>query len=184
MMELVFPCSDRLENFNPDALSIIGRELLQRVEQIYEEIGVDLPDKRVWLLGQPIVDCAQLAVSLSSLAEGQPEANAQVSRPCTVPINATFQVSVFRCVPTEGVRGSLPSSEAIGMAADELSRDAYILMYLASCLDMFGADVYPQDQRDFYTAALGGRGVEANVEISEALGGFQGAVLTLTTVIA
>lgn len=184
MVELVFPCSDRLDNFNPDALGIIGRELLQRVEEIYSEAGVALPDKRVWLLGQPIVDCAQLAVSLMSLAEGQPEANSQVSRPCDVPITATFQVSVFRCVPTEGIRGSLPAPEALGTSADEISRDAYILMYLASCLDMFGADVYPQDERDPYTSALGGRGIEASVEISESLGGYQAAVLTLTTVIA
>lgn len=183
-MNLIFPCSDRLTDLNPGALGIIGRELLQRIEEIYTESGVSLPDKRVWTLGQPIVDCEQAVVSLLSLAEGQPQANMQVSRPCDVPINATFQVSVFRCVPSGGNRGNMPSPESLANFADEVAQDAYILMYLASCLDMFGADVYPADERDQFTSALGGRGFEANVEISEALGGYQGAVLTLTTVIA
>ena len=183
-MNLVFPCSDRLENFNPDALGIIGRELLQRVEEIYSEVGVTLPNKRLWTLAQPIVDCEQIVVSLLALAEGQPEANVQVSRPCVVPINATFQIAVFRCAPTGGNRGGMPSPEVLGNFADAIARDAYILMYLASCLDMFGADVYPIEERDQFTSALGGRGIEATVEVTESLGGYQGAVLSLTTVIA
>lgn len=179
----LYPCGDNLAGIDPDALGRVSRELLARVVDIFGRLGVPLPHKHVWTLGTPVFDCEQVVVALTGLGEGFPVMGESVTRPCSIPIKATFTVSIVRCAPVGDSRGNMPSPDALGGAADATARDAFILMSAASCLDLFGAAEHPATSRQPWDP-LGGMGVEASVQISEPSGGYQAAVLSLTTVIA
>ena len=59
-------------------------------------------------------------------------------------------------------------------AADLAAIDAYLLLKLSGCLDMYGADT---------GVGSGGMGTEASISISNAQGGVQAVTLELTTVV-
>lgn len=180
-----FPCGDTIDNLRtapwfPDSAGIIGRALLDRVVCLYATYGVDLPKRQVWTAGEVAVDCNQLSVSLDGLAEGLvPEG--EIPNPCHVPVNATYKIAVTRCHQLDA-KGGPTSTDELGRAGDAAARDAYLLMKLSGCLDMFGADV---------AATTGGpdmdvfarMGTDAGIEISGPQGGMITTTLTLQTVI-
>lgn len=181
--DLPFPCGEtissldagRADGWFPDSIAIIGRALLRRVECLYSHYGVDLPDRRVWAAGEVPFDCNQLIVSLESLSEGLVGTESQIPSPCNVPVNATFNVTVVRCFPVDA-KGGPTKTDVLAAAADAAARDAYLLMKLSGCLDMYGADTGDMTR-------LGGMGTEASVAIANAQGGVQAVTLQLTTVV-
>lgn len=172
------PCSQ--VSVDPQVLSRVGRELLARVQTVYADAGVALPERQLWTVGAVPYDCGMLAVSLSSLREGVGIGDAEVQRPCEVTVAATFRVIVVRCVPVPDSRGNPPTPERIAAAADTLATDAYLLMRSACKLDMWAAGLRPAP----HPSVFGGMGVNATVEVEDASGGAQAVVLTLETVIS
>lgn len=176
-----FPCGGTIKDLKengkdwfPQSISIIGRELLKRVICLYDYFGVELPNRRVWAVGEVPFDCDQLIVSLDSLAEGLVNTDNQPASPCEVPVNATFNITVVRCFPVDS-KGAATKPDVLAAVADKSAIDAYLLMKLSGCLDMYGADTG--------NARLGGMGTEASISISNAQGGVQAVTLELTTVV-
>ena len=172
------PCSGTVEALKqttwfPGSIATIGRKLLERVECLYKEFGVSLPDRRIWTVGEVPYDCNQLIVSLDSLAEGLVNTENQPPNPCHVPVNATFNITVVRCYPVDP-KGNATAPDVLAKAADLAAKDAYLLLKLSGCLDMYGADT---------GVGSGGMGTEASISISNAQGGVQAVTLELTTVV-
>jgi hypothetical protein len=172
------PCAAELADAmaHMDAVSKIGRLLLQRIVDIYAMAGVELPPRRIWAAGEVPFDCNELIVSLSGIGGGTlPNAQTQPSSECYVPITARYNVTVVRCIPVPDSRGNPPSPEDIGAAADVTARDAYLLMKSACVLDLWGADVDPD--------STGGAGVEAEIAVGDPQGGMQAVTLTVTILV-
>lgn len=180
----MYPCADYV--VDPYSLVKVGRALLARVQAVYAAAGVTLPSRQLWLAGDSAFDCEQLVVAFTNLREGMLDADARSatvpSRPCDVPVIASFQITVVRCVPTPETRGNAmvpPTELALADATDILATDAYLLMKSGCKFDMFGADIEPA----LDPSALGGMGVDLRVEVQEASGGMQAVTLYLDTVI-
>lgn len=178
------PCADIFDKKTdpkkdgPRALVRIGHALRDRVVAIYEQAGIDLPERRVWVIGEGVFDCEQLIVAFTGLSEGLINAENPQRSPCEVFVNATFKITVVRCVPTADARGNSPLVADMDAATDLSVIDAYLLMKSSCRFDMYGADVI-----GLHPSALGGMGVESSVEIEEPQGGFQAVTLNITTVI-
>ena len=173
-----FPCGPTIQGLKdapwfPKSIATIGRALLDRVICLYAHFGVDLPERRLWAAGEVPFDCDQLIVSLEGLGEGLVGTDNQPPNPCHVPVNATFNITVVRCYPVDP-KGNPTKPEVLADAADAAAIDAYLLMKLSGCLDMYGADT---------GRAGGGMGTDASISISNAQGGVQAVTLELTTVI-
>jgi len=180
----MYPCADNV--VDPQALVRIGHALLARVQSVYADYGIALPSRQIWIAGEGAYDCEQLIVSFTGLREGIINADGRSvtvpSSPCDVPVIATFQIVVVRCVPVPEMRSNVlvpPSPEALSDATDVLAVDAYLLMKSGCKFDMFGADIEPP----LDVSALGGMGVDLRVEVQEASGGMQAVTLYLDTVI-
>jgi len=181
------PCGSTLESLKdhpewfPGSISIIGKELLRRVIALYDcfhdpnDPDFVLPGRRIWTVGEVPYDCNQLIVSLDSLAEGLVNTENQPPNPCHVPVNATFNITVVRCYPVDP-KGNATAPDVLAKAADLAAKDAYLLLKLSGCLDMYGADTGG-------AGGFGGMGTEASISISNAQGGVQAVTLELTTVV-
>lgn len=173
-MHATLPCRDTL-TFDPKALSIIGRGLLERVVAVYEDFGVPVPQRQFWSAGNVPPECSQIVVALKSLSEGLTGSEETIPSPCDNLVQAKFSVTVTRCIPTPDNRGTPPSPAQIAEASDLASQDAYLLAKAACSFDMYGSDVPG--------APLGGMGVEWSVTVNDYEGGMQTVELDLTTVI-
>ena len=171
-----YPCSD--VNVDPRSLVRIGEALLQRVQQVYHDAGIELPPRREWIMGDGVYDCEKLMVAFTGLREGMLNTESGPQSPCDVPVNATFQVTVVRCAAMPDDRGNPPDLAELTARTNASVIDAYLLMKASCKLDMYGADVI-----GLHPGALGGMGVEATVDVAEPQGGFQAVTLNLTTVI-
>jgi hypothetical protein len=163
-----------VQDIDPTTVAKLGELLLHRVEEVYREAGVDLPDRRIWAVGEVPFDCNQLIVSLDGLREGLINTENQVPSPCEVPVMAEFNITVVRCAPVPDSRGNPPTPKQYADFAAITSTDAYLLMKASCSFDLFGALIpgYP-----------GGMGVEASVSISNAQGGVQAVTLNLVTLV-
>jgi hypothetical protein len=177
----MFPCADVV--VDPLSLVRIGHALMARVQTVYAQAGVALPSRQIWIAGDGVYDCEQLIVSFQSLREGLIDTDtrsvASPSRPCETTIMAVFKITVVRCIPVPDSRGNPPSAQEVSDATDVLATDAYLLMKSGCKFDMYGADIEPP----LHPSALGGMGVDLNVEVEEAQGGMQAVSLNLTTII-
>jgi hypothetical protein len=191
------PCASEVSfgtgpgQLRPDTVAILGHELLRRVQEVYAEAGVTLPERQIWVAGEAAYDCEELIVSFTGLRETQIpgwDASAQPQSPCQVPLVATFDVATVRCVPVpNGTRATPPTPEALAAATDLLTTDAYLLMKSGCRFDLWGADVayiWDQDHPNGppYNGR-GGMGTEAVVTAAPPSGGMQAVVLALTSVI-
>ena len=175
-----FPCGGTIQGLKdapwfPGSVATIGRALLDRVVCLYAHMEVELPERRIWAAGEVPYDCNQLIVSLDGLSEGLLNTDSQPPSPCNVPVNATFNITVVRCYPVDP-KGNPTKPEDLAKAADAAAIDAYLLMKLSGCLDMYGEDTGGQ-------GGWGGMGTEASISISNAQGGVQSVTLELQTVV-
>lgn len=176
----------------PMTAAIIGRALLARLEAMYLQYGVPLPERRYWTTGTLPPDCEQVVVSLVALREGlvndQGDAGS-AQQPCQTFVLADYVITISHCFPTPDDRGNLPLPEQIGEAADRAATDAYLLEKLAGCwFDITGYDVNPDilqrtDENGDLLPIPSGFGVDASVEIEDPQGGVQSVSLKLGLVI-
>jgi hypothetical protein len=191
------PCASEVSfgtgpgQLRPDTVAILGHELLRRVQEVYAEAGVTLPERQIWVAGEAAYDCEELIVSFTGLRETQIpgwDASAQPQSPCQVPLVASFDVSIVRCIPVpNGTRATPPTPEALAIATDLIVTDSYLLMKSGCRFDLWAADVaYVWNQEHpngpIYQG-LGGMGTEASVVAAPPSGGMQASTLTLATVI-
>lgn len=153
------------------SLVTLMTRVLDSVVNIYASTGVALPDRRYWLLGTPVVDCEQVTVSFIQGYVGPPGDEASLPQHCDAPRTAVLQVQVHRCVPVANAKGRAPTPKAISDASEALAIDLFLLLESAASLESWDMGGGP------------GLGVIATVEATEPQGGFQGAVLNLTTAI-
>ena len=81
---------------------------------MYAQAEVPLPERRVWVIGEGVYDCEQLIVAFTGLGEGMINTETGPRSPCHVPVNATFKITVVRCVPTADARGNSPTGGGHG----------------------------------------------------------------------
>lgn len=141
--------------------------VLERVQNIYQSYNVPLPSRQYWTVGQPAIDCEQLAIHLVQLYLGSPGAQANEPQRCNVPRSATLNVSVSREIAVVGQNGRPPSPEKIEQTSASSAIDAWVLMDSVKLLDMWDETGY-------------GAGVIAAIEVGPPEGGFQTVVLQVT----
>jgi hypothetical protein len=152
-----------------DAVSLprLAQSILDAVVSVFEQAGVDLPERRYTVVGAPAHDCEQVTVEFQQLYLGPPGDQAQSPQHCDAPRTAYFQVEIARAVPViESQRGSrtkAPAPDAIQEVAEQQMLDAYLLLEAgANAVDEFGL------------------GTLADVAPGDPAGGFQGMTLNLT----
>jgi hypothetical protein len=142
-------------------LAELAARILAKVVEVYARNGIDLPDRRYIALGTPAQDCEQVTVAFQQLYIGPPGDEASQPQRCEAPRSAVFEVTITRCIPVVDDRNRAPQPADISAASAVLMRDAWLLL-----------DSVP-DMDDYL-------GVIATVEASEAQGGLQSVVMTLT----
>ncbi len=141
--------------------------VVERVENTFQSYNVNLPNRRYWTLGQPVIDCDQLVVSFIQMYLGAPGDEASTPQRCNVPRSAVLSISIAREVPTVGVNGRPPSPERIQDAAAQSAIDAWVLMESVRQFDMWDGTGF-------------GLGVIATVDVTPPEGGFQAVNMQLT----
>lgn len=142
---------------NEDAVDGLMHHILDVINSVFAEVGVELPVRQYTNVGQAVYDCEQLTVTLGQLYVGTPAESPNTPQPCDAPITAIFTVELTRNVPI--MRGGThhpkpPSAEELSAAAHQYTRDGWLLLEAAKALQLPGiiADLS-------YSAEEGGMGV-------------------------
>lgn len=161
---------DETRALEVQAIAQLLDSILTAIENTYQSAGVPLPERRYWLMGEPVVDCEQVTVGFIQAYIGPPGDEASTPQRCDAVKTAVLQVQVWRCVPVAGPKGRQPTAQTIQMASVALAVDAYLLLDSARELEQWDL-VGP------------GLGVIATVETIAPSGGYEGVMLNLTTAI-
>lgn len=145
-------------------------EVLERIEGVYASYNVPIPGRRYWTMGQPTIDCEQLAVSFIQMYVGTPGDQASTPQRCHMPKTAVVVVSVAREVPVVGVNGRPPTADKIEQGSYLSAIDAWILMESIKAFD-------PWDEASI------GMGVIATVDSPSIEGGFSVINMQLSMVV-
>jgi len=86
-------------SLRPDDVTRTARYVLQQVEVVAAEMGIDLPGRQFIGVGSPVYDCEQVSVSFVSAEPGLAGSDSYSAAlgPCTPVWSATFEVCVVRC---------------------------------------------------------------------------------------
>lgn len=152
-------------------LAALMQGVLDSVISTYASYTMPLPGRRYWTLGDPVVDCEQVVVSLLQMYIGSPGDEATDPRRCNDPRSATLLVSVSREVPVVGMNGKPPSADDIQAFSEISAYDAWILLDSSRALDQWA------------TGGSFGLGVIATVETNAPEGGFQTVTMTITVAV-
>lgn len=144
--------------------------ILDRVVDTYDSYNMPVPDRRYWTIGQAVVDCEQIAVTLLQMYIGAPGDEATEPRRCSDPRSATIAVSVSRIIPTVGPGGKAPSASKIQDAAVVAAYDAWVLLESVRQFDTWESSGF-------------GLGVIATIETPPPEGGYQTTILTMTSAV-
>ena len=111
-----------------------AKQLLEAIVKAYEDHGSleTLPERRYAATSEPVVDCASVIVSLTSMtaAEGY-------EAPCNVPVLGTFSIVVAReCANTSNAKG-MTNVEQTELVAKIQSDDAEALSSFARNLPTY-----------------------------------------------
>jgi hypothetical protein len=139
----------------------LAASILAKVVEIYARQGIDLPERRYIALATPAQDCEQVTVAWQQMYIGPPGDEASVPQRCESPRSAVFEITITRCIPVVDDRNRAPEPKDISAASAVLMRDAWLLLDSVKAMDDY-------------------LGVIATVEASEAQGGLQSVVMTLT----
>lgn len=145
-------------------------KVLKRVVEVYDEYNVPLPNRQYWTMGEPAVDCEQLAVSFIQMYLGLPGDQASQPQRCTQPRTAVLSISVSREIPTVGNNGKAPSGDKIQEGSEISAVDCYLFMELIRRLDQWEDGEY-------------GMGVIATVEAGNPEGGFETVRMQVSMVV-
>lgn len=136
-------------------------QALKDVVEHYIKVGVPLPARQYWTLGQTAHDCEQCVLAIQQMFLGTSEAPLDTSK-CDGPRGLTFTLEVLRCVPTLTNRGQAPVGDAIEVASVNPVIDMEIMLDLTPYFDPYNI------------------GVVVNVDPLNAEGGYHGAICTYT----
>lgn len=131
------------------------------IEHYTIKIGVPLPERRYWTIGQTAHDCEQMVLCVQQMFLGTAEQPLELTQ-CNGPRGLTFTVEVIRCVPGLDNRGRPPEGQAIEVASVNPVIDMEIMLDLAAYFDPYSL------------------GVVVNVDPISADGGVHGAIATYT----
>lgn len=137
--------------------------VLDTIVGVFEQAGVELPERRYWTVGGVVADCPQLTVHLTQAYKGQPgDDPGQVQR-CGSARSVSMIVQLFRTVPVGN--GQRPPSTAIMMReAEQPAIDAWLLLDASEAIDAMGWNT----------------GLMAEVNVVEPSGGLIGLSMTVT----
>jgi len=133
----------------------------QCVVDHYTSVGVPLPERQYWTIGQTAHDCEQIVLVVQQMFLGTAD-NPMGTSQCNGPRSITFTIEVIRCVPVMSSRGQAPAAQAIEVSSVNPVIDMEILMDVAHCFDQFGT------------------GIVVTIDALPASGGFHGMVATYT----
>lgn len=111
-----------------DAFDLVKHmdSLLETVVAVYEQMGVPLPARRYWMVGDPAEDCEQVVVSLLQVYLGIPGDQAADIQRCDQPATAVVNVYVSRSFPV-GNDAKPASAEDITTASAWSATDTWVL---------------------------------------------------------
>jgi len=144
-----------------DTLYDLGLHILTSIQEIFAREGVALPVRQFVTAGMPAQDCEQVTVAFQQTYIGPPGDEASLPQRCDGPRSASYQIAITRCITTVDSRNNVPTPQQIQKDAQTLMRDAWILM---TCIK----------EVDDYL------GVIVTLEASDAQGGLQSTMMTLT----
>jgi len=145
-------------------------EILNTAVTTFESYNVELPSRRYWTVGTPVLDCPQLVVSLVQGYLGRPGDQASEPVRCTVPRTIVTTVTIARQIPTVGQNGRAPAAEKIQEGAEMAAIDAWVFLSTI-------------EQYDLWNDGFG-LGVIATVDMNEPEGGLQAVTMQLTLAVA
>jgi hypothetical protein len=145
-------------------------EILRTAIATFESYNVELPSRRYWTVGTPVLDCPQLVVSFVQGYLGRPGDQASEPVRCNVPRSIVASVTIAREIPTVGQNGRAPSAEKIQAGAEMAAIDAWVFLSTI-------------EQYDLWNDGFG-LGVIATVDVSEPEGGLQAVTMQLTLAVA
>ena len=90
---------------------------LDAVVNVYENAGVSLPPRRLWVMAGVAADCEQLTISLIQAYHGTPGEQIGTPTRCDGARTYTIAIKVLRCIPTIEDDGSAPTPNQIQTAA-------------------------------------------------------------------
>lgn len=155
-----------------ESLARMMDAVLEAVVNVYDQAGVDLPERRYWTLGETVADCEQLTLFVNQIYVGPPGDEAGAPQRCDGPRSANINVQVLRCIPTVSARGTrAPTAEQIQEGSRPLAHDMYLLLDSAAQLERWDPYAGP------------GLGVIATVDATPPQGGYQAVNMTLTMAI-
>jgi hypothetical protein len=153
------------------SLKVLMDEALDRIVGRFNYHNVPLPTKQYWMVGQPVIDCEQLVLSVGQLYIGSPGDQANDPMRSNSPRSVVFRVTLARAVPSVDGRGHSPTTEKIQAGSEILAVDAWTLLDAVAFLDQWEA----------YGGF--GLGVIATVDVDEPSGGIQSITSTFTMAI-
>jgi len=156
---------------NPDAFELKEHmeRLLETVVAVYESMGVPLPARRYWMIGDPAEDCEQVVVSLLQIYLGMPGDQASEIQNCNQPATAVVNIYVSRNFPV-GNDAKPPTEKSITDASAWSATDSWVLFKAMKEFD--------KDEHGFP-----GPGAIATITGRPPRGGIQSTVLNLSTVV-
>ena len=141
--------------------------VLEKTVEVFEEYNVPLPSRQFWTVGEPAIDCEQLAVSFIQIYLGLPGNQASEPQRCQSPRSVVLTISISREIPVVGVNGKAPTGDKIEEASRIAVVDAWMFMELINKLDQWEPGEF-------------GLGVIATADSSGFDGGFQTTAMQLT----
>lgn len=141
--------------------------VLEKTVEVFEEYNVPLPSRQFWTVGEPAIDCEQLAVSFIQTYLGLPGNQASEPQRCQAVRSVVLTISISREIPVVGVNGKAPTGDKIEEASRIAVVDAWMFMELINKLDQWEPGEF-------------GLGVIATADSSGFDGGFQTTAMQLT----
>lgn len=158
-----------ISGVDEEALNIVNMldTVVDKVVSVFQSYNVPLPARRYWTVGQSVIDCEQLTVTLVQGYLGPVGVQQSAPQKCTMPRSATFIIAIAREIPVVSINGRPPTADKITDGARISAVDAWVLL---QSINLF-------DQWDEYGY---GMGVIATVDTPPAEGGFQVVTMTVT----
>jgi hypothetical protein len=144
--------------------------VLEKTVEVFEEYNVPLPSRQFWTVGEPAIDCEQLAVSFIQIYLGLPGNQASEPQRTQAVRSVVLTISISREIPVVGVNGKAPTGDKIEEASRIAVVDAWMFMELINRLDQWEPGEF-------------GLGVIATADSSGFDGGFQTTAMQLTMVV-
>lgn len=160
-----------ISNVSEDALNLVNMMdgVLDRVVTTFQSYNVPLPDRQYWAVGQSVIDCEQLTVTLINGYLGPPGSQQSLPQRCNVPRTVVLLITIARAIPVVSLNGRPPTADKIREAAQISAIDAWVLLQSVNLLDQWDNTSY-------------GVGVIGTIETPPPEGGFQ--MITMQLVIA